>query len=139
MEAFMNKKSIILFLSFCILLNSCAISYNIQVFDDKVHATKTIERQITDENGKTKITRVPEGEFKASTYDEAMRAAYNEGYTKVLSVEYGINHILGIFYIRWVKIRCTKDDDNIISESTLNTKNPKNNEKNNVELKINSE
>ena len=112
----MKKLSIILILS--IFLSGCVTSYHIQVFSDDVQSLpykiittttqKPAESHQPQPTETTKETIIVEGLFKGKSYEEAMRAASKEGFTKVLSVEYGTRHVLWTFSFKWVEIRCVK-------------------------------
>ncbi|MCL2879855.1 MAG: hypothetical protein FWF29_06395 [Treponema sp.] len=92
-------------------ITACITSYNIQAFSNDIQAlpTTTIETGTFNADG-TPVTKIEyEGIFKGSSYEAVMQMAYKAGYTKVLTVEYGTRHVLWMFGLKWVEIRCTKD------------------------------
>ena len=102
----MKKLFIILVLAFCTVFAGCITSYHIHTFSNDVE-TLPLEETVSPHN--QNITKLePAGLFKGGTYEEAMRKAKEAGYTRVLSVEYGTRHVLGLFSFRWVEIRCVK-------------------------------
>ena len=99
--------------------SSCASSYHIQMFSDDVRALpfQTIEKV----NSEGKVTQVTtyEGLFRAKDLETAMHMAEQAGFTKILSVEYGVNWyfiVVGIINPRWVQIRCIKE----VEKTTIN-------------------
>ena len=108
----------IIFLSLLIIcvsifnFSSCASSYHIQMFSDDVIALpfQTIEKV----NPEGRVTQVVtyEGLFRAKDLETAMHMAEQAGFTKILSVEYGVDWyfiVIGIISPRWVQIRCIKE------------------------------
>jgi len=87
-------------------------SYYIQTFSNDVEALPFTEiGRINPDGSPGKSKILSEGVFKAVDYNTAVNMAAEAGYTKILSIENGVRHILWAFGYRYVVIRCVKETE----------------------------
>jgi len=98
----------ILFLSLG-LFASCVTNYHVQTFSNNVATPTSVTIQRTDPSTEEPFEVTYEGIFKAKDLETAMQMAKEAGYTKLLSIEYGTNLVLGFIGTQWVIIRCSNE------------------------------
>jgi hypothetical protein len=111
-----NKiKSGILFLViipiFMVCVTGCITSYNLQTFSNDVETLPATITERVNQDGTVSLRIAVEGQFTGKDYETVMRMANQEGYDKVLSIEYGTRHLFGFLGFKWVTIRCVKEID----------------------------
>jgi len=100
---------IICLLAIIACFTGCITSYNITTFSNDVEALPYTEITRVNDMGQTVTKKVVEGQFSGKNIEVVMQKAYEEGFTKILSIEYGTKHFLWIISYRWITIRSTKE------------------------------
>jgi hypothetical protein len=114
-RSFVGMLVVALVVSF--VLVGCVTSYHVQSFSEDIVTLPNREETTILSSGQVQTKIYYDGLFEASTLEAALVKAHKDGYTKLLSIEYGTKLFFGTFGIKWVTIRCSKPTEQEITES----------------------
>jgi hypothetical protein len=98
---------LVMALALSFVLVGCVTSYGVQAFSQDIETLPLRTEETILDTGEVKIITSYDGMFTATNLEEALAMANNAGFSKLLSIEYGMKTYY-LYSEKWVTIRCAK-------------------------------